>query len=156
MVFLNPEVLPRWCWWVSSPALAHVLEKALGIGASGNMAGGWPQWQLHKGKYSATDHPLTCQILYGVRWKPCPQTYSTWTDRPLRATSHTSQELWPWNCESPKEKCPKAVPTHLQNHVVVWSRILECSKKLYVTGPSIKCYFNEFLFTWVLTHDKKK
>jgi hypothetical protein len=119
------------------------------------MAGGWPQWQLHKGKYSATDHPLTCQILYGVRWKPCPQTYSTWTDRPLRATSHTSQEPWPWNCESPKEKCSKAVPTHLQNHVVVWSRILECSLKLYVTGPSTKCYFNEFLFTQVLTHVKK-
>jgi hypothetical protein len=30
----------------------------------------------------------------------------------------TSHEPWPWNCESPKEKCPKAVPTHLQHHVV--------------------------------------
>ena len=31
----------------------------------------------------------------------------------FRATSHTSQEPWPWNCESPKEKCPKAtVPTN--------------------------------------------
>ena len=49
----------------------------------------------------------------------------------LSATS--SQE--PWNCESPKKKCPKAVPTHLQKHVV-WSRILKCSVKPYVPGPS--------------------
>ena len=25
----------------------------------------------------------------------------------LRATSHTCQELWPWNCESPKESVQK-------------------------------------------------
>jgi hypothetical protein len=31
--------------------------------------------------------------------------------------------------------------------------ILECSVKSYVTGPSIKCCFNEFLFMWVLAHD---
>ena len=59
----------------------------------------------------------------------------------LKATSHTSQELWPWYCESPKRKCPKAmVPTHPQNHVV-WSRTLKCSVKPYVIGPSTKCYF---------------
>jgi len=61
----------------------------------------------------------------------------------LRATSHTSQESCPWNCESPKEKCPRAVPTHLHNHVV-WSRTLKCSMKSYVTRPSTKCRFNEF------------
>ena len=59
----------------------------------------------------------------------------------------------PWNCESPKEKCPKAVPTHLQNHVV-WSRTLRCSVKPYVTGPSTTCYFDEFLVMRVLTHDQ--
>ena len=58
-------------------------------------------------------------------------------------------ELW-----EPKRKCPKAAPTHLHNHVVVWSRILEFSVKPYVTGPSTKCHFNEFLFMRVLTHDK--
>jgi hypothetical protein len=52
----------------------------------------------------------------------------------VRATSHTSQEPWPWNCESPKENCPKAIPTHLQNHVV-WSQTLKCSVKSYVPGP---------------------
>ena len=26
--------------------------------------------------------------------------------------------------------------------------------KPYVTGPSTKCYFNEFLFMRILTHDK--
>jgi hypothetical protein len=29
-----------------------------------------------------------------------------------------------------------------------------CSVKSYVIGPSTKCYFNEFLFVWVLMHDK--
>jgi hypothetical protein len=50
-----------------------------------------------------------------------------------------------------QRKCPKAVPTHLQNHVV-WSRIFKCSVKSYVTRASTKCYFNEFLFMRVLTH----
>ena len=46
-----------------------------------------------------------------------------------------------------KRKCPKAtVPTHPQHHVVVWSWILKCSVKLYVTGPSTKCYVNERLY----------
>ena len=68
----------------------------------------------------------------------------------LRATSHTSQETRPWNCESP---IPKAIPRHLQNHVV-WSQILKCGVKSYVTGSPTKCYFNKFLFMQVLTHDK--
>ena len=38
-------------------------------------------------------------------------------------------KLW-----EPKWKCSKAVPTHLQSHVV-WSQTLECSVKPYVTGP---------------------
>ena len=42
----------------------------------------------------------------------------------------------------PKRKCPKAVPTHLQHHVV-WSQVLKCSVKSYATGLSTKCYFNE-------------
>ena len=61
------------------------------------------------------------------------------------ATSHASQEPWPWNCESPKESVQRPSPTHLQNHVV-WSRTFKCSVKPYVTRSSNKCYFNEFLF----------
>ena len=53
----------------------------------------------------------------------------------------------------PKRNCPKAIPRHLQYHVV-WSWILKCSVKLYITGPSTKCSFNEFVFIRVLTHDK--
>ena len=34
----------------------------------------------------------------------------------------------------------------LHNHLVVWSRALKCSVKSCVTGSSIMCYFNEFLF----------
>ena len=62
-----------------------------------------------------------------------------------------TMKLW-----EPKRMCPKAIPTHLQNHVVVWSRTLKCRVKSHVTGPSTKCYFNEFLFIRVLTHDKIK
>ena len=39
-------------------------------------------------------------------------------------------------------------------NLLVWSRALKCSAKSYVTGPLTKCYFNECLFMWVLTHDK--
>ena len=62
--------------------------------------------------------------------------------------SAVTMKLW-----EPKGKCPKAFPTHLQNHIL-WSRILNCSVMSYVIGPSTKCYFNEFLFMPVLTHDK--
>jgi hypothetical protein len=53
----------------------------------------------------------------------------------------------------PERKCPKAAPTHLQNHVV-WSRTFECSVKSNMTMPSTKCYFNVFLVMRVLAHDK--
>ena len=53
----------------------------------------------------------------------------------------------------PNRKCPKAVLTHLQHHVV-WSRILKCRVESYVTGFSIECCFNGFLFIRVLTHDR--
>ena len=49
-----------------------------------------------------------------------------------------------------KRKCPKVVPTHLHNHVR-WSWTLKCGVKSYGTGPSTKCYFNQSLFTRVLT-----
>jgi len=55
-----------------------------------------------------------------------------------------TMKLW-----EPKRTCPKAVPTHLQNHLV-WSQTLKCSVKSYGTGPSTNCYFNKFLFKRVL------
>ena len=63
----------------------------------------------------------------------------------LRAVT---MKLW-----EPTRKSPKAVPTHFQNYVV-WSRILKCSVKPYVIGPSTKCSFNKFIFMRTLTHDK--
>ena len=83
-------------------------------------------------------------------------TYSTPTQIScyLRATSHMSQELWPWNCEGPKESVQRPSQDHLQNRVLVWSRHLKCSVKPCVTGHSAKCNFNKFLFTQVFTHDK--
>ena len=61
-----------------------------------------------------------------------------------------TMKLW-----EPKRKCPKAVPTHLQNHVV-WSWTLKCSVKSYVTGASAKYYFYECLYMRVFTHDKNR
>jgi hypothetical protein len=34
----------------------------------------------------------------------------------------------------------------------VKSRALKCSVKSYVTGPSTKCYFDEFLYSFSVTH----
>ena len=47
----------------------------------------------------------------------------------VRAISHTSQEPWPWKLWEPKRKCPKAIPNHLQNHVV-WPQTLKRSVKV--------------------------
>ena len=71
----------------------------------------------------------------------------------IRATSHTSQEPWPWTFESLKESVQRP-SQHTSNQHVVWSRTLKCSVKLHVTAPSTKCYFSGFLSMWVLTHDK--
>ena len=92
-------------------------------------------------KWPLCEHKICRGEWYGYRsvWE---SLLLKWTGG-LRAISHMSQEPWPWNCESPKEKCPKAIPRHLQNHVV-WSWIFKCIVKSYVTGPSTKCYFNDF------------
>ena len=39
---------------------------------------------------------------------------------------------------------------------VVWSRILKYNVKSYATRPSTQCYFNEFIFMRVLTHDNNR
>ena len=67
-----------------------------------------------------------------------------------RAKSCESVTMILWE---PKRKCPKVVPTHLPKHLV-WSQILKCGVKSYVTRSSTNSYFNEFLLMWVLNHDK--
>ena len=42
-----------------------------------------------------------------------------------------------------QRKCLKAIPCHLQIHVLWWWT-LKCSVKSYVIGCSTKCYFNGF------------
>ena len=66
--------------------------------------------------------------------------------------SYTSQEPWPQNCESPKESVQwlsQDTSKIMQcGHIpssVVWSHMW--------SRPSTKCYFNEFLYMQVLTHD---
>ena len=70
----------------------------------------------------------------------------------IRTTSHEPRAVTT-KLREPKRKCPKAVPKHLHIHAV-WSRTLKCNVKSYVSGPSIKCYFNGILFMRVLTHGK--
>ena len=69
------------------------------------------------------------------------------------ATSHTRLKARDHVIVRAQMKVPKAVPITLQKHVA-WSRILKCSVKSCVAGPSTKCYYNEFLFMRVFTHDK--
>ena len=59
---------------------------------------------------------------------------------PYKIKGHFTHELSPMTLTlwEPQRKCPKAVPTHLPNHVV-WSLTLKCSVKPYVIGPSTKC-----------------
>ena len=52
-----------------------------------------------------------------------------------------TMKLW-----EPKRKCPKAVPTHFQTHVV-WSRIFKCSVKATCDRT-----LNQMLFQWVFIH----
>ena len=59
----------------------------------------------------------------------------------FRATSHTSQELWPRDCESPKEELCGHGPSS-----VVWSYMW--------LGPQLNAILNEILFMQVFTHDK--
>ena len=94
--------------------------------------------------------PLGLHLLV---WNELGRSWPFQLMRDLRANSHTSQEPWAWNCESPKESVQRPSQTHLQNHVV-WSHTLKCNVKSYVTGPSTKCYFSAILFMRVLAHDK--
>ena len=57
-------------------------------------------------------------------------------------SSPMNMKLW-----EPKRKSPKAVPTHLQTHVV-WSWVLKCSVKSDVTGPSPKCFYNDLFYSY--------
>ena len=70
----------------------------------------------------------------------------------MSAISHMSREPWLCNCESPTESVQRPSQHTSKNHVVR-SWILKCSVKSYVTGPSTKCYFNNFLFMRILKHD---
>ena len=76
-------------------------------------------------------------LVFSVHWWPAPAGVgSVFINDPKAVTI----KLW-----EPIRKCLKAILRHLQKHVV-WSRILKCT--------STKCYYNEFIFMRVLTHNK--
>ena len=60
---------------------------------------------------------------------------------PLLGPIHTRAKRRDHEILRAQRKCPKAVPKHLQIHVV-WSRTLKCSVKPYMTTSSTKCHFN--------------
>ena len=108
---------------------------------------------IRKATHSDIKYLMTLSITFSVVSIYCSnETLSQWiykghfTHEPRVMT----MKLW-----EPERKCPKTVPRHLQNHVV-WSQTLKCSVKPYVTTPSTKRYFNEFLSMRILTHDKIK
>jgi len=63
---------------------------------------------------SSCIHLLCWSFNRSVKWTWTGSAFSTnesaWSAMvtgALRAASHTSQELWPWNCENPKESVPR-------------------------------------------------
>ena len=105
---------------------------------------GFPYWI---GAYSIDSSKLVCKFRGLELQLVIPQTLGHFIHKPQAVTV----KLW-----EPTRKCSKAaVSTHDHNHVM-WSQILKFSVKSYVTGPSTKCYVNEFLLIWVLAHDQKE
>ena len=111
---------------------------------------------------------LYSYVIYDLG-KPNHTLVSCWMRKPLPPRNHctcwfspTYDLLGPLHTRAKscdheivraKRLCPKAVSTHLQNPCSVVTDP-KCSVKSYVTGPSTNCYFIEFKFTHVLTHDK--
>ena len=129
--------LKQYCWdWGS------VLNKRGYLNQAGSYTGPFERWDrvqnVNYGGYWIRQYcfkkvlPYLCVLLATLEFT-CRNCDFVNCD-----TSWTSQEPWPWNCES-----PKVVPWRLRNHVM-WSRVVECSVKSYVTGPSTECYFNEW------------
>jgi hypothetical protein len=79
------------------------------------------------------------------------ETTSKWNSCEGFNLEHWSQELWPWNCESPKEIVQRPSSQHTSNIMkcgngplsVVWSHMW--------LGPSTNCSFNEI---YSRTHDR--
>ena len=72
----------------------------------------------------------------------------------LRAASHTTPaKSRDHEIVRAQKKVSKGLPNTPPKSCSV-SRILKCSVKSYVTGATIKCYFNEFVFMRVLTYDE--
>ena len=95
------------------------------------------------GHFLLGSHHFKVICLHSCVWSGPKGSLHTREWRPvtiLKVFSLLSQELWPWNCESPKEMS-KSRPKHFLNHVVchgpssvVWSRMYTC--------------LNQILFEW--------
>ena len=71
--------------------------------------------------------PSCCNLLV---WSELGRCQPFWPTRDYRATSHTRQEPWPWNCGSPKESVqgPSQDPSNITScdhgpSSVVWSHM---------------------------------
>jgi hypothetical protein len=161
-----PKNLPRHCIWcqnlllfycIGIPFLSHLtilttflplLRPVVGIKLHEAKKNDGTNWHL------ATLNLIVPQKFQDVNAKAFWEGYgaprTTFEGHFTHEPRAVTMKLWELT-----KKCPKVVPTHLQNYVV-WSRGLKCSVKSYVIRSLTKCYFNEFLFMHVLTRDKKK
>ena len=72
----------------------------------------------------------------------------------LRATSHTSQEPWPWKCESPKKVSKGSAKIPPKSCSAVTDPRVEGD--VMCDRPSTNCDFNEFLFMRARTYDENR
>ena len=112
-------------------------------------------WQMHNQSWLTPQcwqpqfHPFVpwyCTYRFQVDWACCGQIFKSlrhgWL---MKATSHMSQEPWPWNCESPKESVQRPSNTPPKS----------CS---VVTDPQLYCevicdwVINQMLFQWICIH----
>ena len=91
---------------------------------------------------------------YGTPWGACDRTsglvhYPTREGRFTHELGAMTMRLW-----EPKRKYPKAVPRPPPTSwsVVTGPQSVVCSHMW--PSPKTKCYFNDILFIWVLTHGK--
>ena len=96
------------------------------------------QWtSIHAGPHAWWRRTNQRLWVFGVPRSPSGMNLSIGLK--FRVTSHTSQEPWPWDCLwEPKRKCPKVVPSSVQDWSSHMRFILKGSQILVF---QLKCWF---------------
>jgi hypothetical protein len=117
-------------------------------------------WTMEKGHVPWSDfkvHGVNRPLVYTQQFVVCNCLAPVHMVVPREATQLGPLHTWAKSHDREIVRAQKKVskgrpntPPKLCNVVID----LKCSVKPYVTMPLTKCYFNEFLFMQVLTHDK--